>query len=108
MVGIPLQQDERYCAVRAVKTWLEVRSDDTNALFIALDRRCDGARLKPQAVERILEAAAKRAGLMGHFTPHSLHAVTDQRLRECDQARWVALPVSLIGHADGSRGSATA
>lgn len=74
MVGIPLQQDERYCAVRAVKAWLELRSDDTSALFIALDRRCDGARLKPQAVERILEAAAKRAGLMGRFTPHSLRA----------------------------------
>lgn len=74
VVGIPLQQDERYCAVRAVKAWLELRTDSESALFIALDRRCDGARLKPQAVERILETAAKRAGLMGRFTPHSLRA----------------------------------
>lgn len=74
VVGIPVQQDARYCPMGAVKEWLEQRGDDERALFVALDRRCDGQRLKPQAVERILEAAAKRAGLEGRFTPHSLRA----------------------------------
>lgn len=74
VLGLPRRQDE-LCPAAALRRWLAVREDDNPAMFVALDRRGAGQRLAPQAVERVLAAAASSAGsAAAAFTPHSLRA----------------------------------
>jgi integrase len=89
VLGLPRRSDE-LCPAAAVRQWLALRHDevietsgdvdaavdDDAPLFVSFSRRNPGARLAPQAVERILRRAVAAAGVDGggKFTPHSLRA----------------------------------
>lgn len=60
-------------AKAALKHYLSKRTDLEECLFVSLDKkgRCIG-RITPRAVERLLEARARKAGVMKKVHPHQL------------------------------------
>lgn len=65
---------EGFCAAEALETWLAERGSADGALFTATERDGTPHRLIPQTVARIVATAARRAGLEGRFSGHSLRA----------------------------------
>jgi integrase len=74
--GIPFAKDQARCAVRAVRAYLDAARLEAGALFRSVSRTGQlGPRLSDRAVARLVQTAARRAGLDARrFGGHSLRA----------------------------------
>ena len=76
-VGIPYGSHPQTCPVRAVQAWLKVAEIQAGPIFRSVDQhgRIATERLSDRSVARIIQDAAKRAGLHPEqFAGHSLRA----------------------------------
>jgi len=76
-VGIPYGSHPQTCPVRAVQAWLKVAEIDAGPIFRSVDQhgRIATERLSDRSVARIIQDAAKRAGMdPDQFAGHSLRA----------------------------------
>jgi site-specific recombinase XerD len=75
-VGVPYGSHESTCPVRCVQAWLKIRGAAApGPLFIRMDRRNFGGRLRPGYVAMILQEGVKRIGLRSEdYGAHSLRA----------------------------------
>jgi site-specific recombinase XerD len=69
-VGIAFGSDPTTCPVRAINAWLDASALKTGPLFPS----ARGRRLARRDVNRIVKRCAKRAGLMGRISGHSLRS----------------------------------
>jgi len=69
-VGVPFGSDPVTCPVRAINAWLDASGLKTGPLFPSVR----GRRLARRDVNRIVKRCAKRAGLVGRISGHSLRA----------------------------------
>lgn len=74
--GIPFAGNAAVCPVRAVRAWLEAARIDAGPIFRAVDRHghVSGERMSDRTVARIVQRAAKDAGLEASVAGHSLRA----------------------------------
>lgn len=74
--GIPFAGNPAVCPVRALRAWLDAASVEAGPLFRAVDRHGNvaGERLSDRTVARIVQRAAKDAGLASDVAGHSLRA----------------------------------
>ena len=86
-----------------VKQYLESRLDNGEPLFISGSNRSKnkdilkGSRLQPQAIERVVREATKRAGILKKVTPHTLrHTFATELLKNGADIRSVQ---EMLGHA---------
>lgn len=77
-VKLKLSSDEKYCAVRALRRWLEVAKIDQGPVFRGVDMTTGSvmaAALAPQGVARRVQFYAKKIGLdPSDFGGHSLRS----------------------------------
>ena len=76
-VGIPYGSHLETCPVRAVQAWLEASEITEGPIFRPVDQHgiIASTRLSDRSVARIIQSAAKRAGLdPEQFAGHSLRA----------------------------------
>lgn len=88
-------------AKEALKAYLASRRDPSPFVFVSHDRakkgREDSGPLTPRSIERIVQAYARRAGVVKRITPHTLrHTFATDLLRSGADIRAVQ---SLLGHA---------
>jgi site-specific recombinase XerD len=69
-VAVPFGSDRVTCPVRAINAWLDASALKTGPLFPSVR----GRRLARRDVNRIVKRCAKRAGLTGRISGHSLRA----------------------------------
>lgn len=77
LVLVPYASHRDVCALRSVYHWLSVAGVDAGPVFRRLDAKRQGVTDQPlsgDAICDIVAAAARRAGLQGWFTGHSLRA----------------------------------
>lgn len=76
LVGVPYQGAPEACPVRAVRAYLNAASITEGPFFRRITKtgRVLPQGLSPEAVGDIIAALARSAGLLGHFTGHSLRA----------------------------------
>ena len=76
LVGVPRAEDPELCPVRSVRAWLDAAGHTRGALFRAVSKSGRlGARISGRALARIVQRAAKRAGLDPRlFGGHSLRS----------------------------------
>ena len=92
-------KDPRLCFItkdleQDIHNYLEMRHDDSAALFVANE---NGRRINPGNVQRIFRLAAKKAKL-SKVTPHTMrHSFATRMLEEGVDIRYVA---ELLGHQD--------
>lgn len=93
-------------AKRALKDYLDKRTDVDDALFIAIGRggekmlskKTQGLRITPRSVERIVKHYASKAGITKKVTPHVIrHSFATDLLRNGADIRSVQ---ALLGHAN--------
>lgn len=84
---------------RALRTYLEKRTDADPALFISIDKTGRPlTRIIPRAVERLVDAAARKAGISKKIHPHELrHSFATDLLINGADLRSVQ---ELLGHAN--------
>jgi integrase len=76
-LGAAFNADEGMCPVRALQRWLEIAKISEGAVFRAIARgaRVLARRTNARTVERVVKAAAQRAGLdPKRFAAHSLRS----------------------------------
>src|ERR1039458_10806872 len=75
-VGIPFGADELTCAVRSVKAWLGRAHIDCGPVFRAVGKSGSLSQLPlaPDSVAWIIRQAARRAGIRGNVSGHSLRS----------------------------------
>jgi len=85
-------------AKAAIKTYLNNRTDINEALFVSLDKRGKAlGRITPRAVQRLITARAKSAGIAKRVHPHQIrHAYATDLLINGADLRSVQ---ALLGHA---------
>jgi len=90
-------------AKKAIKQYLEKRTDIDDALFIGLHNRAkdsDNLRLTPRSIQRIIKKYAAKAGISRKVTPHILrHTFATDLLQNGADIRSVQ---ALLGHANVS------
>lgn len=88
-------------AKKALKKYLDKRSDAEEALFISLSKAKNPkviGRIIPRAVQRLVQFYAKKAGILGKVTPHQLrHQFATDLLMNGADIRSVQ---ALLGHAN--------
>jgi site-specific recombinase XerD len=88
---------------KAVKRYLDKRTDIDDALFIALsptskDKKEENLRLTPRSIERIVKKHAIKAGISKKVTPHVIrHSFATDLLRNGADIRAVQM---LLGHSN--------
>ena len=85
-------------AIKALKSWLKVRSEftdnDENALFVS--KR--GTRISTRSIQKRLDQWAIKQGLVTHVNPHMLrHSFASHLLESSSDLRAVQ---ELLGHSD--------
>ncbi len=87
-------------AKKAIKAYLDKRTDTDEALFISLAKgadKSDTMRITPRSIERIVKKRAIQAGISKTVTPHSLrHCFATDLLANGADLRAVQ---ALLGHA---------
>ncbi len=75
-VGLPYGSTAEACPVRALRSWLDLRGDGPGPVFQNFDRVGKGVGLTGRSVARIVQRAAKAAGIEKpeRFAGHSLRA----------------------------------
>ena len=75
-VGIPFGADEVTCPVRSLKTWLARANIELGPVFRSVGKsgRLSHRPLAPDSVAWIIRQAARRAGIRGNVSGHSLRS----------------------------------
>lgn len=75
-IAVPLRATESLCAVRAVRAWIAAAEISSGPVFRALTphRRPTERAIVGRDVARLVKTLARRAGLTGDFSGHSLRA----------------------------------
>lgn len=84
LVILPRSADPLLCPVTNLRTWLQASQHQTGPIFGQVTRHNQVSRsLTAHSVNRIVQAAIERAGVVGHYSAHSLRAgfVTYAHLR---------------------------
>lgn len=75
-IAVPLVPNEAFCAVRALRAYLDAASITSGPLFRSLtpQRRVTDRRINGRDVANLIQRLARRARLEGDFSGHSLRA----------------------------------
>jgi integrase len=74
LIGLPHGKHSETCPVLRLRGWIARRGLAPGPLFTRFDRPCKHVALQPERIGQIVKVAARRAGLEGEYSAHSLRA----------------------------------
>jgi len=97
--AIPPGRSEQTCPVRSLRAWLEASSIESGPVFrhVAAGDRVTGRRIGDRQVARLVQSAAKRAGIEADLAAHSLRAGLITAAAKAGRSDWSIMRQS--GHA---------